>query len=88
MSFFSGKKTILIVEDESDIAEGMKARLELEHFDVLLANDGKKGVEIAFELHRNDNLLGWLVFQADMDLMRKIHGVGLQDLKALQFDRP
>ena len=49
---------------------------------------GKKGVEIAFELQRNEAHLGWLVFQIDMDLLRKIHGVGMEDLMELQFDKP
>jgi PAS domain S-box-containing protein len=49
---------------------------------------GKKGVEIAFELHRNDELLGWLVFQIDMDLLRKIHGVDAEGLNELRFDKP
>jgi DNA-binding response OmpR family regulator len=45
MGFLSSKKKILVVEDEPDIAEGLKARLELEGFEVVLAEDGKIGVE-------------------------------------------
>ena len=45
MSLF--KKKILIVEDEVDIAEGIKARLELEKFKVIIATNGKEGVEKA-----------------------------------------
>ena len=40
MSLFSSKKTILIVEDEPDIAEGMKARLMLEKFDLIFLDVG------------------------------------------------
>jgi len=47
MSFLSGKKKILVVEDEPDIAEGLQARLALEGYDVILAPDGKVGVEKA-----------------------------------------
>lgn len=47
MGFLSGKKKILIVEDEPDIAESLQARLGLEGFDVILAPDGKAGVEKA-----------------------------------------
>lgn len=47
MSIFNKKPKILIVEDEPDIAEGMKARLSLDGFDVILAPDGKRGVEEA-----------------------------------------
>lgn len=41
------KKRVLVVEDEADIAEGLKARLELEGFDVLHAGDGQTAVETA-----------------------------------------
>jgi DNA-binding response OmpR family regulator len=48
MSLFSKKKIqILVVEDELDIAEGIKARLELEDFEVTLASNGAVGVEMA-----------------------------------------
>lgn len=45
MGFLSGKKKILIIEDEPDIAESLQARLSLEGFDIILAADGKEGVE-------------------------------------------
>jgi len=44
---FSRKKKILIVEDEKDIAEGIKARLDLGGYSVIMAFDGKEGVEKA-----------------------------------------
>jgi DNA-binding response OmpR family regulator len=47
MSWFNKKPKILIVEDEADIAEGLKARLLLENFDIILSADGKEGVEKA-----------------------------------------
>jgi DNA-binding response OmpR family regulator len=47
MGFLSGKKKILVVEDEPDIAEGLQARLALEGFEVIIAGDGKVGVEKA-----------------------------------------
>ena len=43
--FSSHKKKILVVEDQPEIADNLKARLELEGFDVDVANDGKVGVE-------------------------------------------
>ncbi len=36
-----------MVEDEPDIADSLKARLALENYDVVLAKDGKEGVEKA-----------------------------------------
>jgi DNA-binding response OmpR family regulator len=48
MDFFRKKgKKILVVEDEADIAENIKARLTLDHYNVVLAGDGKTGVEKA-----------------------------------------
>ncbi len=47
MGLFQRKKTILIVEDEADIAEGLKARLMLESFHVALAANGQEGVTTA-----------------------------------------
>lgn len=45
MMFFGKKKrSILVVEDEADIAEALKARLELEGFTVIVAGDGEQGV--------------------------------------------
>jgi PAS domain S-box-containing protein len=49
---------------------------------------GKKGVEIAFDLRQNDELIGWLVFQMDMDQLNKNLGIGLEDLKKLQIENP
>lgn len=46
---------------------------------------GTKGVEIAFEMKKDGQLLGWLVFQMDMDLLRKGYGVDEDGLKKLRF---
>jgi DNA-binding response OmpR family regulator len=42
-------KTILIVEDDSSIAKGLKENLELEHFKVLTEADGEKGFQSAIK---------------------------------------
>lgn len=47
MFFFKKKKKILVVEDERDIAEGIKARLALSGFEVILASNGEEGVQKA-----------------------------------------
>ena len=41
------KYTILIIEDEKEIAENIAVRLEVEHYGVLQAYDGKMGVDVA-----------------------------------------
>lgn len=40
-------KTILLIEDNIDILENLSEYLELEGYKTLLANNGKKGVELA-----------------------------------------
>lgn len=49
---------------------------------------GYKGMEIAFEMSRNNEFMGWLVFQMNVDFLKKAHGVGEEDLKKFQFKRP
>ena len=49
---------------------------------------GKKGVEIAFELARDEQLLGWLIFQLDIEQLKKRHGIDLKDLEKLRFEKP
>ena len=42
-------KTILLIEDNRDILENLTEYLEMEGYKILVANDGKKGVELARE---------------------------------------
>jgi hypothetical protein len=49
---------------------------------------GKKGTEIAFELYKANEFMGWLVFQMDMNLLTDIYGVQVKNLINLQFDKP
>jgi DNA-binding response OmpR family regulator len=42
--FSSNKKKILVVEDETDIAESLSVRLELDHYQVIVAKNGQDGV--------------------------------------------
>ena len=49
---------------------------------------GKKGVELAFELEQNDKFIGWLIFQMDMDQLKKNLGIDLEDLRKLQIKKP
>src|SRR5882724_6302693 len=43
------RQKILIVEDEGPLSEVLKDRFENEGFDVLIANDGEKGLAVALE---------------------------------------
>jgi hypothetical protein len=49
---------------------------------------GRKDVEIAFKLEKNQKNLGWLVFQMDMDRLLTKYKCDEADLKAFQFQRP
>jgi DNA-binding response OmpR family regulator len=41
--------TILVIEDENDVRENLQEILELEDFDVLTAENGKIGLQLAIE---------------------------------------
>ena len=43
------KKKILVIDDEPDIAETVKFLLELRNYQVLVAEDGFKGINVAQE---------------------------------------
>ena len=42
-------KTILLIEDNKDILENLTEYLEIEGYNILVANNGKKGVQFAKE---------------------------------------
>jgi DNA-binding response OmpR family regulator len=42
-------KTILLIEDTKDILENLAEYLEMEGYNILVANNGKKGIELAGE---------------------------------------
>lgn len=44
-----GNRRVLIVDDEPDVVESIKFRLELENIECLEANDGAEGLRIAQE---------------------------------------
>ena len=46
---------------------------------------GRKGVEVAFEISKDDTLLGWLLFQMDMEFLGAEYGVSVADLRKMQF---
>jgi len=52
---------ILIVEDEIGIATFLKQGLEEENFEVLIANDGRSGLEMALKHKVNIILLDWVL---------------------------
>jgi hypothetical protein len=49
---------------------------------------GARGVEVAFEMKKDDQFVGWMVFQMDVDLIRDVYGVDEEGLKKLRFESP
>ena len=49
---------------------------------------GRKSVEMAFEIKKRDRRLGWLIFQMDMDRLRKTYGIDETNLKQFYFKDP
>ena len=48
---------------------------------------GYKGVEIAMEIYRDNDFLGWLVFQMNMSLLKKDYDIELRDLFDFTFTK-
>ena len=71
------KKIILIIEDEADMREMVRLRLEMEGFDVLTADSGESGLAEALE-HRPDLVL--------LDLMLPVMS-GLEVLCKIKAER-
>jgi PAS domain S-box-containing protein len=49
---------------------------------------GYKGIEIAFEVKKDNQPLGWLIFQLDTDVLGKEYGLDEEGLKKFQFRAP
>ena len=47
---------------------------------------GKAGIEIAFELRRDDMLIGWLLFQMDVERLQNVHDLDAKKLEEFQFE--
>lgn len=46
---------------------------------------GKMGIELAFELRRDDIFLGWLLFQMDAQRLATVYGLDAEQLAELRF---
>lgn len=57
--------TILVIEDENDVRENLQEILELEDFEVLVAENGKIGLEMAID--RQPNLIICDVMMPELD---------------------
>jgi len=48
---------------------------------------GEKAVEIAFEWSKDEEFLGWLVFQMDVDSLETEYEINDEDLRQFKFDK-
>jgi len=48
---------------------------------------GHKEIELAFEWHTDDQFWGWIIFQMDMDIVKKDYDMELNDLLELEFPK-
>ncbi len=72
-----GEQTILVVDDEESIAEAVRARLESEGFDVVVAGDGPAAIELCRDTHPDLVVLDLMLPGMD----------GLEVCKEIQKDR-
>jgi PAS domain S-box-containing protein len=49
---------------------------------------GDKAVEMAFECCKDGEVVGWLVFQMDVDSLETRYGIEEEDLRSFRFDKP
>ena len=64
------KQTILVVDDEQDLLDLIEYNLKKEGFDVITAEDGKEGIEVARE--RNPDLMLLDIMMPKMDGMEVV----------------
>jgi len=46
---------------------------------------GRKSIEIAFEMNKNNRRIGWLIFQLDLHRLKTEYGTDVSGLKQLTF---
>ena len=49
---------------------------------------GYRGIEVAFEMKRNGDFLGWLLFQMDMEKLEEIYDLDEEGLARFRFKEP
>lgn len=49
---------------------------------------GSKGIEIAFEMKKKNQFIGWLLFQMNLAFLDKENGINIKDLKNYEFKEP
>jgi DNA-binding response OmpR family regulator len=72
-----GQQTVLVVDDEEAIAEAVRARLQSEGFDVVVAGDGPEAIELCTQVHPDLVVLDLMLPGMD----------GLEVCKRIQRDR-
>jgi DNA-binding response OmpR family regulator len=68
---------ILLVEDNADLADGLRYNLEREHYEVRVAPDGRRGIEEAHRWHPDLILLDLMLPEVNgYDVLRAIRASG------------
>jgi len=49
---------------------------------------GEETIEIAFECSRDEEFLGWLIFQMDVDSLETQYEIDDEDLRQFRFEKP
>jgi len=49
---------------------------------------GHKGIEVSFEVRKDNQFMGWLIFQMDVDLLVQEYGIDEEGLKKFDFNKP
>jgi PAS domain S-box-containing protein len=49
---------------------------------------GSRGIEITFEMEKDNRFLGWSVFQMNMDVLETVYVIDIDSLKKFQFNKP
>jgi len=48
---------------------------------------GHKGIEVSFEVTKENQFMGWLIFQMDVDLLLQEYGIDEEGLKQFEFKK-
>jgi len=69
----SKNKKILIIEDERSMLQALSDTFKIENFDVFGAEDGEKGLEVAFKKHPDVILVDIIMPKMDgLTMLRKL----------------
>ena len=48
---------------------------------------GEKGIEVAFEMHKDDHFFGWLIFQMNVEALSSKYSMDERNLEKFRFKK-